>query len=115
MCRVQWAQNSKTLQQKQRPSTEQESGLLSQDLDDGAYHEEDEQAECFSLRVQNIVALEWGTSHSLGLGSNDYTPALVMHVIKPTSGATCCLLQLGIFRQFTACSAFSDVPRNRQL
>ena len=86
---------------KQKPSTKQEPGLLSQDLDDGAYHEEDEQAECFSLRVQNIIALEWGTSHSLGLGSNDYTPALVMHVIKPTSGATCCLLQLGTSVAFT--------------
>lgn len=66
--------------------------MLLQNLDDGAYHEEDEQAECFSLRVQNIVALEWGTSHSLGLASNDYTPALVMHVIKPTSGLACYLL-----------------------
>ena len=72
---------------EQRLNARREAGLLSQGLDDGVYHEEDEQAECFSLRVQNIVALEWGTSHSLGLGSNDYTPALVMHVIKPTSGA----------------------------
>ena len=76
---------------KQWHGTQQDLCPCLQDLDDGAYHEEDEQAECFSLRVQNIVALEWGTSHSLGLGSNDYTPALVMHVIKPTPGATCCL------------------------
>ncbi|KAL3148164.1 hypothetical protein ABBQ38_014444 [Trebouxia sp. C0009 RCD-2024] len=59
---------------------------IQQDLDDGAYHEEEEQADCFSLKVQNIVALEWATSHSLGLGSNDYTPALLVHAIKPTSG-----------------------------
>ncbi len=55
-------------------------------MDDGAYHEEDEQAEQFRLKVQDIVAVEWATSHSLGLGANDYTPALVMHVIKPTPG-----------------------------
>jgi len=57
-----------------------------QDMDDGAYHEEDEQAEQFRLKVQDIVAVEWATSHSLGLGTNDYTPALVMHVIKATAG-----------------------------
>ncbi len=57
-----------------------------QDMDDGAYHEEDEQAEQFRLKVQDIVAVEWATSHSLGLGTNDYTPALVMHVIKPMAG-----------------------------
>ena len=57
-------------------------------MDDGAYHEEDEQAEQFRLKVQDIVALEWATSHSLGLGTNDYTPALVLHVIKPTAGDT---------------------------
>lgn len=61
---------------------------VQQDMDDGAYHEEDEQAEQFRLKVQDIVALEWATSHSLGLGTNDYTPALVMHVIKPTAGAS---------------------------
>ncbi len=57
-----------------------------QDMDDGAYHEEDEQAEQLRLKVQDIVAVEWATSHSLGLGANDYTPALVMRVIKPTAG-----------------------------
>ena len=61
-----------------------------QDLDDGAYHEEDEQAETFDMRIQDVVALEWSTSHSLGLGSNDYTPALVMHVIKTAPGQACC-------------------------
>ncbi|KAL3140885.1 hypothetical protein ABBQ32_005419 [Trebouxia sp. C0010 RCD-2024] len=61
---------------------------IQQDLDDGAYHEEEEQADCLSLKVQNIVALEWATSHSLGLGSNDYTPALLVHAIKSTSGET---------------------------
>ena len=55
-------------------------------MDDGAYHEEDEQAEQLRLKVQDIVAVEWATSHSLGLGANVYTPALVMHVIKPTAG-----------------------------
>ena len=55
-------------------------------MDDGAYHEEDEEAERISLRVQDIVAVEWATSFSLSLGSNDYTPALVLHVMKPTSG-----------------------------
>ena len=60
------------------------SGL--QDLDDGAYHEDDEQAEKFVVRVQDIVAVAWATAHSLSLGNNDYTPALLLHVIKPTSG-----------------------------
>lgn len=64
----------------------QSCGASPQDLDDGAYHEEEEQADCLSLKVQNIVALEWATSHSLGLGSNDYTPALLVHAIKSTSG-----------------------------
>ncbi|KAL0052080.1 hypothetical protein WJX82_007586 [Trebouxia sp. C0006] len=59
---------------------------IQQDMDDGAYHEEDEQAEQLRLKVQDIVAVEWATSHSLGLGANDYTPALVMRVIKPTAG-----------------------------
>lgn len=36
--------------------------------------------------IQDIVAVEWATSNSLNLGSNDYTPALVLHVIKPSSG-----------------------------
>ena len=57
-----------------------------QDLDDGAYHDDDEQAGQVSVKVQDIVALEWATSHTLGLGSNDYTPALVLHVIQSTSG-----------------------------
>ncbi|KAL0034905.1 hypothetical protein WJX77_012220 [Trebouxia sp. C0004] len=61
---------------------------IQQNMDDGAYHEEDEQAEQFRLKVQDIVAVEWATSHSLGLGANDYTPALVMHVIKPTAGGS---------------------------
>ena len=60
-----------------------------QDLDDGAYHEEDEQADRLRVRVQDIVAVEWSTSHSLSLGSNDYTPALVMHVMTAASGQSC--------------------------
>ena len=62
--------------------------LAMQDLDDGAYHEEDEQAEQFTLKVQDIVALEWATCHSLGLGSNDYTPACVMEVLTSPAGGT---------------------------
>ncbi|KAL0033592.1 hypothetical protein WJX79_006257 [Trebouxia sp. C0005] len=61
---------------------------IQQNLDDGAYHEEDEKAEQFTLKVQDVVAVGWATSHSLGLGANDYTPALVMHVIKPKAGAS---------------------------
>ena len=38
------------------------------------------------MKVQDIIAVEWATSHSLGLGSNDYTPALVMHVLKTGTG-----------------------------
>ena len=74
-----------------------------QDLDDGAYHEEDEQAEQFTLKVQDIVALEWATCHSLGLGSNDYTPACVMHVLTSTAGDTmhCTCLGLLLTTQIT--------------
>ena len=57
-----------------------------QDLDDGAYHEEDEQAASLRVRVQDIVAVEWATCHTLSLGSNDYTPALLLHVMQSASG-----------------------------
>lgn len=57
-----------------------------QNLDDGGYHEEDEQAGQQVLSVLDIVAVEWSTAHSLGLGSNDYSPALVLHALKTTSG-----------------------------
>ena len=57
-----------------------------QDLDDGSYHEDEEEAGQQVLNVLDIVAVEWATSHSLHLGSNDYSPALVLHALKPTPG-----------------------------
>ena len=60
-----------------------------QDLDDGAYHEDEEEAGKQVLSMQDIVAVEWSTSHSLHLGSNDYSPALVIHALKPTPGEGC--------------------------
>lgn len=57
-----------------------------QDLDDGAYHEEEEQAGRQVLSVSDIVAVEWSTSHSLKLGSNDYSPALILRTLKAAPG-----------------------------
>ena len=56
-----------------------------QSLDDGMYHEDDEEPGSVMLRIEDILAIDWATSQSLKLGDNDFTPALVLHIAQ--SGA----------------------------
>ena len=57
--------------------------MYAQDFEDGLYHEEEEEPGRVVIGLQDIVGIDWGTSQSLKLGDNDFTPALVLHVLQP--------------------------------
>ncbi|KAK9843843.1 hypothetical protein WJX81_008641 [Elliptochloris bilobata] len=54
---------------------------VKQDIErDELYHEEGERAEEIVADVAAIAGLSWATAHSLRIGSNDLSPALVFHI-----------------------------------
>ena len=56
-----------------------------QDLDDGTYHEDEEQPGQQILSLHSILGIEWQTNHSLKLGENDYKPTLVLLIDRGPS------------------------------
>lgn len=69
-----------------------------QDLEDGTYHEDDEEAGSLEVNLGSLHAVSWSTMHGLNLGDNDYSPVLLLDVDlsgeSPVHAGACMTLSL---------------------
>lgn len=86
-----------------------------QDLEDGTYHEDDEEAGSLEVKLGFLRAVSWSTMHGLNLGDNDYSPVLLLDVDLSgespiRAGGACMTLSLELL-QARPCSgrAYAEV------